>query len=184
MEKTFYDDLLTLPLVQELETAAAAIRAEYERLDLESLSADWSEKGLYNKGWTVFGFRWRGTDISPAYQYCPVTAAILTRYADLIDTAGFSILQPGTIIYPHEGYVDSVLRMHLGVIVPEGDLRLRVGQDVRSWEEGKCFIFDDTVEHEVWNRTDQKRVALLIDLKKDRLPLGAAVASPIEAAVV
>jgi aspartyl/asparaginyl beta-hydroxylase (cupin superfamily) len=39
-----------------------------------------------------------------------------------------------------------------------------VGDQVHHWEEGKCIVFDDTFEHEVWNRTDEERLVLLIDL--------------------
>ncbi|MEO0733144.1 MAG: aspartyl/asparaginyl beta-hydroxylase domain-containing protein [Bacteroidota bacterium] len=173
MKTAFYDQL-DLPLVRDLEAAAPAIREEFERLEIESMSQAWHERHIYSEGWSIFGFRWQGQDLSPAYQTCPVTAAILARHGAMIDTAGFSILQAGSIIYPHVGYTDEVLRLHLGVIVPTGDLALRVGDEVRQWEEGKCFVFDDTIEHEVWNRTPHKRVALLIDLKKSCLPLEAS----------
>ncbi|MTB50743.1 aspartyl/asparaginyl beta-hydroxylase domain-containing protein [Lewinella sp. W8] len=174
MQKEFYDDL-QIELARDLEAAAGDIRQEFEKMELESLSLNWHEKQIYNQGWSIFGFRWQGEDLSPAYRLCPVTAAILKKHEDLIQTAGFSTLKPGTIIYPHVGMTDEVLRMHLGVIVPEGDLALRVGNTIRHWEEGKTFIFDDTIEHEVWNRTPHTRVALLIDLKKELLPLPVAV---------
>jgi aspartyl/asparaginyl beta-hydroxylase (cupin superfamily) len=31
-----------------------------------------------------------------------------------------------------------------------------------SWQEGKCLVFDDSFEHEVWNKSDSERVVLLI----------------------
>jgi aspartyl/asparaginyl beta-hydroxylase (cupin superfamily) len=37
-----------------------------------------------------------------------------------------------------------------------------VGTDVRSWEDGKCLIFDDSYEHEVWNTTSERRIVLLV----------------------
>jgi aspartyl/asparaginyl beta-hydroxylase (cupin superfamily) len=43
---------------------------------------------------------------------------------------------------------------------------LRVGGETRSWTQGQCFIFDDTVEHEAWNRSDSDRVVLMIDFTK------------------
>jgi len=33
-----------------------------------------------------------------------------------------------------------------------------------AWEEGKALVFDDSYEHEVWNRTDEDRVVLLWDV--------------------
>ena len=56
------------------------------------------------------------------------------------------------------------LRCHLAILIPHGDCAMRVGDAVRQWEEGKCVVFDDTFEHEVWNRTDKERLVLLIDL--------------------
>ena len=53
--------------------------------------------------------------------------------------------------------------MHLGLIIPEGDLGLRSLEETRGWEEGGVFIFDDRLEHEAWNRTEEDRVVLLID---------------------
>lgn len=35
------------------------------------------------------------------------------------------------------------------LIVPDGDCGMRVGADVRRWEEGTATLFDDSFEHEV-----------------------------------
>jgi beta-hydroxylase len=40
---------------------------------------------------------------------------------------------------------------------------MRVGSEARSWREGECMIFDDTIEHEAWNRAGHARVVLLFD---------------------
>ena len=34
---------------------------------------------------------------------------------------------------------------------------------IREWKEGKCLVFDDAYEHEVWNKTGEERVLLLVD---------------------
>ena len=81
-------------------------------------------------------------------------------------TAMFSILSPRKHILDHRGPYKGVLRYHLGLIVPEDAerCRIRVGEDVRHWEEGKSMIFDDTFNHEVWNDTDETRVVLFVDV--------------------
>jgi len=63
---------------------------------------------------------------------------------------------------PYKG----VLRYHLGLIVPQDAeaCRIRVGEDIRHWQEGKSMIFDDTFNHEVWNDTDETRVVLFVDV--------------------
>lgn len=40
---------------------------------------------------------------------------------------------------------------------------IRIGDQIREWEEGKCLVFDDSYEHEVWNKTGEERVLLLVD---------------------
>ena len=72
-------------------------------------------------------------------------------------------MDPHSAIRTHEGYPGEVLRCHLGLIVPPGDCAIRVGSEQRRWEEGKCLVFNDRVEHEAWNRTSGARVVLLID---------------------
>lgn len=69
---------------------------------------------------------------------------------------------PGTHIEPHCAPNNLRIRCHLGLIIPEG-CEIRVGNEVRTWQEGKCLVLDDSFEHEVWNRSGQTRVILLID---------------------
>ena len=81
-------------------------------------------------------------------------------------TAMFSILSPRKHILDHRGPYKGVLRYHLGLIVPaeKEACRIRVGDDIRHWEEGKSLMFDDTFNHEVWNDTDETRVVLFVDV--------------------
>jgi len=81
-------------------------------------------------------------------------------------TAFFSILSPGKHIPAHRGPYKGVMRCHLGLKVPSPaeQCRIRVGDDVRHWEEGEVMLFDDTHEHEVWNDTDGVRVVLFLDV--------------------
>ena len=61
-----------------------------------------------------------------------------------------------------------MLRLHLGLIVPEPreQLGIRVENDVYRWHEGEAVIFDDAYEHEAWNRTPNTRVVLFVDFRK------------------
>ncbi len=43
--------------------------------------------------------------------------------------------------------------------------RLRVGDDIINVTEGKCYIFDDSLEHEAWNdHSNQARIVLIFDI--------------------
>jgi len=83
-------------------------------------------------------------------------------------SAMFSILAPRKHIPEHRGLWKGVLRYHLGLIIPEpvGSSRIRVGKDVRFWEEGKSMIFDDSHPHEVWNDCDSQRIVLFVDVER------------------
>ena len=100
------------------------------------------EKNLYNQGWKVFGLYAFGNKLEENCQLCPQTTQLVEKIPGLT-TAGFSRLASGTKITPHVGYSDKVLRCHLGLIVPLA-CALRVGSKTKSWQRGKCFIFDDT----------------------------------------
>ena len=78
--------------------------------------------------------------------------------------------------------LDDVLRYHLALKVPgpPDACRIRVGDDVRSWVEGKSLVFDDVNEHEAWNDTDGTRVVLFVDFVR---PL-AGTAKWVNAAMI
>jgi len=153
-------DSKAFPWIRTLEAGFPVIRAEYDAFDPAGLRP-WPERGVYNHGWTVFGFYAFGRRLDDGCARCPGLAAMLATIPGLT-TAGFSVLAPGTVIRPHTGYTATVLRCHLGIDVP-GDCALRVGGETRTWQEGRCLVFDDTVEHEAWNRSDRPRVVLLLD---------------------
>jgi ornithine lipid ester-linked acyl 2-hydroxylase len=102
---------------------------------------------------------------------CPETTAIIESIPGM-KTAFFSILYPGTHIPPHRGFYNGVLRLHFALVVPikKENCTIRVGSKIRSWESGRCLIFDDTYEHEVRNDTNQLRIVLFVDFKRP-LPL-------------
>ena len=90
-----------------------------------------------------------------------------------LQNAWFSILSAGYHIPPHRGVTKSVLRCHLALIVPQPTekCRIRVGDQICHWRSGKCLVFDDTFEHEVWNDTADRRVVLFLDINRPlRLP--------------
>ena len=148
---------------ESLESNWLVIKEELTRLQPKNFML-WPEKFLYNHGWNVFGLYAFGKKLEDNCSLCPETTKLVESIPG-ITTAGFSSLAPETHIVPHEGYSKTVLRCHLGLIVPNG-CGIRVGSQTKKWTEGKCLIFDDTVEHEAWNRSHHPRIVLLIDFKK------------------
>jgi aspartyl/asparaginyl beta-hydroxylase (cupin superfamily) len=39
-----------------------------------------------------------------------------------------------------------------------------VGNDTRKLKRGKAWLFDDSIEHEAWNDSDETRIILMIDI--------------------
>jgi hypothetical protein len=70
---------------------------------------------------------------------------------------------------------NAYLRYHLALRVPENNPpTMRVKDTIHRWEEGKSIVFDDSLEHEVYNKSDQTRVVLIVDfLRPMNLPAHA-----------
>lgn len=99
---------------------------------------------------------------------CPATLAALELAPQPVipgraPIALFSRLTPGTHIQPHHGLLNTRLICHLPLIVPDG-CGLRVGAETRNWREGEMLIFDDSFEHEAWNRGASDRTILLFEI--------------------
>jgi aspartyl/asparaginyl beta-hydroxylase (cupin superfamily) len=89
--------------------------------------------------------------------------APMPRIAGRSPMALFSRLRPGAHIKPHHGLLNTRLIVHVPLIAPPG-CRLRVGGETREWREGEALVFDDSIEHEAWNRSDRTRTVLLFEI--------------------
>jgi ornithine lipid ester-linked acyl 2-hydroxylase len=162
------------PFVAELEANWQEIRAELEVIlkdreripFLDKISPD-QARIAHSQKWRAFFLWGMGEELKGNTARCPKTAALLRQVPGL-RSAWFSILAPNYKIKPHRGITKGVLRSHLGLIVPKRWQRCRMivgGESVR-WREGKCFVFDDSMLHQVWNRTDEERAILLFDFDR------------------
>jgi beta-hydroxylase len=153
--------------VAVLERHWREIHAEYDAVRAQVV--DWEERELYDEGWGVFALYDfpHGHPVPANVARCPRTAALIAAHIPRHGAAGFSVLAPRTRIRPHLGYQGPFLRCHLGLEVPAGDAALRVGAETRRWQAGRALVFDDRVEHEAWNMTDEPRAVLLVDVVAD-----------------
>ena len=160
------------PWVAPVEAEWHAIRKELDALlvrrDEIPNFQDLSEKQkVLTEGdqWKTFFLYGYGLEAEENCKRCPETVRILKRIPNM-KSAMFSILAPKKHIPPHRGMWKGMLRYHLGLIIPgpKGSCRIRVGKDIRTWEEGKSLVFDDSHEHEVWNDSDSYRVVLFVDV--------------------
>jgi len=74
-----------------------------------------------------------------------------------------SVLAPRTRIPEHFGVSSAILTVHLPIAVPSG-CGLQVHEDIRTPEEGKLMVFDDTWQHSAWNNSDRPRVVLIFEV--------------------
>ena len=113
--------------------------------------------------WRVKYFYVQGEEQEEAHRLCPNTSALLKSCMPMGPSHQVfcSVLGGGSHIAPHCGPVNTRLTCHLGLIIPP-DATLRVGSEVVIWEEGQCLVFDDSFEHEAWNKSDGERIVLLI----------------------
>jgi aspartyl/asparaginyl beta-hydroxylase (cupin superfamily) len=146
--------------VSDVEARWEAIRAEYLAVPGDTFDP-WLQRSMHGGGWSVFGLYAIGQEILAACALCPNTRLALQHVPGL-SMAGFSRLAPHTHVAPHVGWAASVYRLHLALVVPSG-CRLRVASETRTWHEGRCLVFDDTVEHEAWNDSELPRGVLLLD---------------------
>ena len=162
------------PWVSGLEADWLAIAKELESVlgrvdelpDFRTISPQSGPLARLN-AWKIFVLFGYGRKSLKNCRLCPRTAAALESIPGM-KTAFFSILAPGATISPHQGPYAGVLRCHLALKVPTeaGKCRIKVGDSTRSWEAGKCLVFDDTFMHDVANGTDEARIVLFIDFKR------------------
>lgn len=169
------------PWMAELEAQTDVIRAEVRALAEKGnqgfrpyVSQD---AGTPQNKWTPLDqsldwgalFLWEyGVRNEDACARCPGTVAALGRVpqSDIpgrAPTAFFSVLRPRTRIPPHTGVTNIRTIIHLPLIVPDG-CRFRVGGETLVWREGEAFAFDDTIDHEAWNDSDEMRAVLIFDV--------------------
>jgi aspartate beta-hydroxylase len=169
------------PWLGEFEAQAGVIRAELQQLmqqdggfvpflgnDTPEQVADQLVGTRGEPAWNAFFFYRHGERYEDNCRRCPQTAAILdklplARIREHAPEICFSVLTPGSHILPHTGVTNTRVVCHLPLIVPE-ECALVVGGETHVWQEGRCVVFDDTFEHEAWNRSESLRVVLLMDL--------------------
>ena len=161
---------------REIRGELAVVLANRENLPaFHEISPDQKRisRGGEWKTFVLFGF---GERRQVTCSLCPATTRLLEQVPGL-QTAFFSVLPPHYQIPEHAGITKSILRAHLGLIVPRQRRRctMRVGNEAIVWREGECVVFDDTYRHSVTNDTDETRVVLLFDFDRPMRWPGRAV---------
>lgn len=164
LRSTAWHDPQQFRLVRDLEAVADKVAAEARALPGSGFE-DESLNGGSGR-WTYLLLYARGRQYERNCTFCPQTVAVIEANRDALSRFGivyFSLLDRETHIRPHNGPNNMRVRCHLGIDVPE-KCGLRVDGMTRTWEEGRCLVFDDTFTHEVWNYSSRQRLVLVVDL--------------------
>ena len=159
------DDILS-ELIQLLDEDAGGLEPYVNYPDGVPLD-QWA--GLNRSAaWSAYHLWKDGEVIEEHARRCPKTMAAIAalpqpKTQGRSPAAMFSVLSPRTRIPPHTGIANTRLVLHLPLIVPEG-CGFRVGAETRAWRVGEAWVFDDTIEHEAWNGSDEQRIILICDL--------------------
>lgn len=172
------------PAFRALEEAAPQILAE---LDAVRESGQWlpyfgvrGERDLPMKGavdslWNGFFFYhpFKGR-FAANHERCPVTSRVLEALPGLCrrELVLFSALVPGSVVPPHQGPFNGRLRVHLALTGAKG-CYLRVGTQIRQWQDGRVLVFDDSFEHQVCHDGPDTRVVLMMNVLQPGLEVDA-----------
>ncbi len=173
-------DRAHFPWLDTFESHAAAIREEfmavwqthqagfspYITYGADQPVAQWAQLNQ-NPDWSAFHLIKDGLVVGDNAARCPRTLAAIaaTPQPDQpgrTPVAMYSLLKPRTHIPAHVGASNARLVVHLPLVVPKG-CRFRVGSQTREWQVGRAWVFDDTIEHEAWNDSDELRAVLIFD---------------------
>ena len=179
-------DRAAFPWLDKVEAATDRIRAELKQVleedaafapyvEAEANRPFFDDHGMLgNPNWSAFYLVKGGRRIEENIARCPSVMEALDS-APLCEIPGrtpsvlFSLLRPGAHIAPHHGFMNGRYICHLPLIVP-GECAMRVGAETRPWTEGQACVFDDSIEHEAWNRhPDRLRVVMIFDVWRPEL---------------
>lgn len=157
------------PVVDGFVESWEQLRDEYDELaharPAEPLSSVLTghERLSGDSGWRVAILRVFNNDVGTYHDRCRVASALLDDRPDVV-TAMYSVLDPHTEVGWHPGVMKGVVRCHVPLRVPEGDVGFQVGRRRTRWVPGQPFLFDDSYLHRAWNRTDEPRSILILDV--------------------
>ncbi|XP_019765182.2 aspartyl/asparaginyl beta-hydroxylase isoform X2 [Dendroctonus ponderosae] len=161
--------------VPSYQTLFAALVENWKQIRQEGLSAlndqgyfqDEAENLKDSGTWKQLELFARGRKFAKNCERTPITCSVIERFPEASrckrGQTKFSVLHPGTHVWPHCGPTNCRLRIHLGLKIP-ADVFLRVAEETRGWKEGDIIMFDDSFEHEVWHNGTEFRLVLIVDV--------------------
>jgi Aspartyl/Asparaginyl beta-hydroxylase len=107
---------------------------------------------------------------------------LVKEYGDNCSMASYSILAPQTILNRHTGpenRTGEYIRIHIPLIIPEGDLFLEASGEEVTWDN--IWGFNNQHAHSAYNNSDEWRVIFMIDL--NMASIGMTPCPPFDPAI-
>lgn len=137
--------------------------------------------GADGRDWRVFVMKAYGIEVPNNLERAPLTTRLLRETPEAV-SAIFAFLAPGKHIPAHRGPFRAILRFHLMLSMPNDEAgvpacELNIDGVPYRLADGESLLWDDTFTHEVWNRSDEVRIALLLDVWRRDMPADVALMS-------
>lgn len=160
-------DILALPYINkgvyELDDLPGPYKEELQKLIDAAYASNLVgqlEERIKTQSRSMIFFKWCGSNVDsfatvPAYH---------ERYK-YVQTIGCSVFNKGKSTSRHFGPFRPTLRVLYNVNDMHDDSAyIEVGDKVNYWKDKKLFIFDDTLMHQSFNKSDTARYCLFVDI--------------------
>ncbi len=102
----------------------------------------------------------------------PTAYKLIQRFQGDIGNAGYSIIEPNSVIDRHTGPENrdgEYLRIHIPLIIPIGDIFFECLGEIITWDD--IWGFNNQLIHSAHNYTNEYRLIFLIDLRRTAIGL-------------
>lgn len=133
------------------------------------------------RDWRMLIMKAYGVDMPQNLRRCPTVASLLAQNPEVISCI-LSFLAPGKHIPRHRGPFRGILRFHLMLSMPHDESGrpacvMEIDGTQYRLADGDSLLWDDTYPHEVWNRSNEVRIALLLDVWRPHMPYSLTLLS-------
>jgi hypothetical protein len=102
----------------------------------------------------------------------PTAWELTQKYGEYCPISNYSIIAPKTVLRRHTGpenRTGKYVRIHIPLIIPEGDIFLEVNGEKVDWSD--LFGFNNQLAHSAWNLSNEYRLVYIIDLDREHIGL-------------
>jgi aspartate beta-hydroxylase len=140
------------------------------------------------RDWRTLIMKAYGVDVPENLRRCPTVASLVAQCPEVVSCL-LSFLAPGKHIPVHRGPFRGILRFHLMLSMPNdenGHPACVMDIDGAQYRiaDGESLLWDDTYPHEVWNQSNEVRIALLLDVWRPNMPFDLQLLSKAIVGVV